>query len=79
MYRKAKAAVDEDANDPESKLRKEMQIKRKQVLEFFDQPFPVFLIRVEDERRVRVSTVSRVESKYTKFDFTMPVVTRLVL
>lgn len=56
-----------------------MQMKRNQVLGFFKHPFPVFLIREEDGRRVRVNTVNRVVSDYTKFDFTMPVVTRLVL
>ncbi|KAF8556430.1 hypothetical protein OG21DRAFT_1506533 [Imleria badia] len=69
--------VDDEAVDPESKLREEMQMKRMQVLEFFKYPFPVFLICVEDGRRVRVSTVNRVIADYAKFDFTMPVVTRL--
>jgi hypothetical protein len=74
-----KAVVIDEADHPESKLRDEMQMKRKQVLEFFKQPFPVFLLRVEDGRRVRMGTVNRVVSDYSKFDFTMPVVTRLVL
>ena len=39
-----------------------MQLKRKQVLEFFKHPFPVFLVRVEDGRRARLSTVKRVVS-----------------
>lgn len=72
-------AVIDEADHPEWKLRDEMQLKRKQVLEFFKHPFPVFLVRVEDGRRVRLSTVTRVVSDYSKFDFTMPVVTRLVL
>jgi len=74
--------VEEDSDEgdePESKLRAEMQMKRNQVLGFFKHPFPVFLIREVDGRRVRVNTVNRVVSDYTKFDFTMPVVTRLVL
>ena len=58
------------------KLQDEMQMKRKQALEFFKHPFPVFLVRAEDRRRV---TVKRVVSDYSKFDFTMPVVMRLVL
>ena len=73
------AAVIDESGLPEWKLRDEMQLKRKQVLEFFKHPFPVFLVRVEDGRRVRLSTVKRVVSDYSQFDFTMPVVTRLVL
>ena len=39
-------------------------------------PIPGVFVRVEDGRRV---TVKRVVSDYSKFDFMMPVVTRLVL
>lgn len=56
-----------------------MQMKRKEVLKFFKYPFPVYLIRVQDGRGVRMSTANRVVSDYTKFDFTMPVVTQLIL
>ena len=56
-----------------------MQMKRKAVMTFFQYPFPVYLVHVEGGRRVRVSTVSRAVSVYSKFDFTMPVVTRSIL
>lgn len=74
-----KAVAKDEADMPESKLREEMQMKRKAVMTFFQYPFPVYLVRVEDERRIRVSTANRAVSVYSKFDFTMPVVTRSVL
>lgn len=75
----SKAIVDDEEDNPESKLREEMQTKRKEVLKFFKCSFPVYLIRVQDGRGVRVGTVNRVVSDYSKFDFTMPVVTQLIL
>lgn len=76
-----KAIVENDADEPEPKLRAEIETKRKQVLTFLKSSFPVYLVRVRDGRRVpvRVSTVRRVLTNYTQFTFTIPVVTWLVL
>lgn len=72
--------VTKDEEDlPGSKLRDEMQQKRKAVMSFFQYPFPVYLVRLENGRRVRVSTANRAVSVYTRFDFTTPVVTRAIL
>ncbi|KAG9309509.1 hypothetical protein JVU11DRAFT_10482 [Chiua virens] len=73
-----RVAKDED-DYPQSKLREEMQLKRKEVLRFFEYPFPVYLVHVEHGHRVRMSTVSRVVARYSKFDFTLPVVMRSIL
>ncbi|KAF8142081.1 hypothetical protein EV363DRAFT_1150758 [Boletus edulis] len=70
---------DDKPDESDLKLLEEMQTKRRQVLEFFKHPFPVFLVRVKDGRRVRVTTANRVVSDYVGFDFKMPVVTRFVL
>ncbi|KAG8215008.1 hypothetical protein J3R82DRAFT_8414 [Butyriboletus roseoflavus] len=70
---------DEAENDPESKLREDMQMKRKEVFRFFKCAFPVYLVHVRDGHGIRVNTVNRVVSDYSKFDFTMPVVTQLIL
>ena len=56
-----------------------MQMKRKEVLKFFKYPFPVYLVHVRDGHGVRMNTANRVVSEYSKFDFTMPIKTQLIL
>jgi len=69
----------DEQDSPEAKLRQEILMKRREVMRFFKDGFPVYLIRVKDGHRIRVNTVRRVVAEYTKFDFSMVVETRLVL